>query len=394
VNKTHRGQMSSCSEPVNSRRESVTSDTGLSLGEGTAENAASSGPFAAPLDTILETVKLIYNSKTQIRKAHYEKIEESINEMKSKIIDYLLPLAKQPPKSNIINRTNRDPSQFFNTQTSYAEVVRRPAALKQKNVNVILKTGFKSEAVPKTIVSYEKSVAESLMKSNIKATIHATLPTRNGDIVMKFDKNDDIASISKHIGEQLNIKTQGRGLLHPKIKITHIPEYVTNDPNALTKVILESNEWLKDLSRDGNSLEVLFTYKVKNLYSAICKVSPAIRQRLLLEDQRIRVGMRSCPITDRIHLTKCGKCLKFGHKTANCRAESFTCSWCAGDHKTLECTEKENNSAHKCANCILQFDGERSVTHASHADDCSIYIKERERLINRTDWGSAPPPLE
>ena len=207
--------MSSCSEPVNLRRESVTSDTGLSLGEGTAEHAASSGPFAVPLDTILETVKLIYNSKTQIRKAHYEKIEESINEMKSKIIDYLLPLAKQPPKSNIINRTNRDPSQFYNTKTSYAEVVRRPAALKQKNVNVILKTGFKCEAVPKTIVNYEKTVAESLMKSNIKATIHATLPTKNGDIVMKFDKNDDIASISKHIGEQLNIKTQGRGLLHP-----------------------------------------------------------------------------------------------------------------------------------------------------------------------------------
>jgi hypothetical protein len=359
------------------------------VAEATVEDASSTSGFVSPLDTILETVKTIYNSKTQIRKAHYETIKENINDMKNKIIDFLLPLVNQPPRSDANGNMNVNPQPTF--QPSYAQVT-KTAAPKQKSVNVILKTGLKSEVEPKKVFDYEKSVAESLMKSNIKATIQGTLPTKNGDIVMKFDKNDDVATIAKHISEKLNIKTHGRGLLLPKIKITHIPEYVTKDPDELAKVIVNSNEWLKDLTRNGNSFIVLFTYKVKDLFTAVCKISPVIRHRLLLEDKRIRVGMRSCPISDRIHLTKCGKCLKYGHKTATCRTDSYTCSWCSGDHETSGCTEKENTSAHKCTNCTRS--DEQSVNHAAHSSSCPTFFKERERMRNRTDWGEDLPPRD
>ena len=380
----------SCSESV-SRRESVVSDTDQSETEGTVEAAFVDGGFVSPLDTILKTVKTIYSSKTQIRKAQYEKIEENINKMKSHIIDFLLPLAKQPKKSSVNEHISPNENPERSVQPSYAQIT----APKPKNANVILKTGLKSEADIKKVVDYEKSVAECLTKNNIKATIHATLPTKNGDIVMKFDKNDDITAISKHIGEELEIKTIGRGLLLPKIKITHIPEYMTSDPEELTEMIINSNEWLrreKQLPNNGNHFVVLFTYKVKDFITAVCKISPEVRHRLLgWENNQIRVGMRICPITDRIHVTRCGKCQKYGHKTTVCKADSYVCSWCSGDHKTSACTKRDDTSSHKCANCSSN---ERSFNHPCHSNSCQILLKEKERVKNRTDWGEAPPPSE
>lgn len=381
--------MSSVGDAVFSRRESIVSDTGQSsITDAGADMPPAYGGFVSPLDSILESIKTIYNSKTQIKKNQYDKFQENISEMKSKIIDFLLPLAHQPRKFQL-NEEITNPQPIF--QPSYADIMKKQPPTRN-NATVILKTALKSKAEPKTVFNYEKSVIDSLTRNKINATIHATLPTRSGDIIMKFDKNDDIAAITKNIGQQLDIKTYGRGLLLPKIKITHIPGYVSNDPDELTKIIINSNEWLKDLMTEGSSFAVLFTYKAKDLVSAVCKVSPAIRHRLLQQDKKIRVGMRSCPVVDRIHLTKCGKCQKYGHKTTACRVDKHTCSWCSGEHKTSACTEKDNIAAYQCANCVNNE--EQHVFHAAHSISCRSFQKERERMINRTDWGEDPPPLD
>ena len=384
VNSTHRRRMSSLGEGALSRRESIFSDTGQSVvtDGGAEENPALLG-LVFPLDRILESIKQTYNSKTQIKKGQYEKIPEHISTMKSKIIDFLLPLANRP-------HTREDEGVAYpppNSQPSYAEITKTTAP-KRNNSTVVLKTQLKSKPEPQTVLGYEESVTASLMKNNIKATIHATLPTRNGDIVMKFDKNDDIPAITKSIGQHLDVKTYGRRPLLPKIRITHIPSYMSDDKDELKKIIIDSNEWL---NTETNSFEVLFTYKARDLISAVCRVSPEIRHRLLQQDKKIRVGMRSCPVVDRIHLTRCGKCQRYGHKTAVCKFEQFTCSWCSGQHKTSNCTESGNLSAHRCANCLNNE--ELHVSHASHSTTCHTFQKERQRVINKTDWGEDPPPL-
>jgi hypothetical protein len=228
-------------------------------------------------------------------------------------------------------------------------------------------------------------VTDSLRKKNVDATIHATFPAKNGDVILAFDKKDDLKSITKNIEEELHIKAYGRQPFLPKIKITHIPGYITTEAQELTQVITDSNTWLKE---DTKSFTVLFTYKVKDHISAVCKVSPNTRHQLIQQSNKIRVGMRMCPVVDRIHVLKCGKCLKYGHKMVNCLSDHFTCSWCSEKHKTSECSQKDNQSTYQCVNCSRN--GERETGHSAHSKSCQTFVKMRKLVIEKTDWGEDP----
>ena len=60
------------------------------------------------------------------------------------------------------------------------------------------------------IKEMEKIVTECLTTKKIDATIHASIPLKNGDVILKFDKKDDIKTIAKHIGNELHMKAYGK----------------------------------------------------------------------------------------------------------------------------------------------------------------------------------------
>ena len=75
-------------------------------GYGSIENLVEGGSnmhnnptdFTDPLDEILMTVKSIYNGKSKTSAAQFHTIFNNINEMKSRIINFLLPLATSKPE--------------------------------------------------------------------------------------------------------------------------------------------------------------------------------------------------------------------------------------------------------------------------------------------------------
>ena len=141
----------------------------------------------------------------------------------------------------------------------------------------------------------------------------------------------------------------------------------------------------------------MFSYTAKELGSAVCKVSPTIRTHLCERQSRIRVGMRSCPIRDRFHLRQCGRCLKFGHKTASCRNETHIalCAFCAESHETKSCPQKQNPDNHRCANCRNNPNSDtvtNDIYHNAYSDKCPIHQENKAKLIQATDWGNGPQP--
>ena len=219
----------------------------------------------------------------------------------------------------------------------------------------------------------------------------------SNDLTLHLDKIDDIVKtiynrIAKNIENKLKMKAYGRKLLLPKIKISHIPEYISIDSVELKNQILKSNKWLNDLIEAGETFEIIFGYRVKDFGSAICKLSPQIRNHILREGRRIKIGMRTCPVSDRIHVQRCGKCQKYGHKTQACFSDVHICAWCSGEHTTVSCPQKSDTSVYFCINCKRH--DEENFSHPAHSSECCVLLREKERIASNTDWGDEPPSLQ
>ncbi len=221
VNSTHTvDRMSSCGEAALSRRGSIISDT-CSIDqplEGKSRVSESCN-FTGPVDEILALIHDVYMKKRKISSKDMQLIDSRVHEMKNRIIDCLLPKVKdndrpifcnkpfvvesmQTSGYKEFNQTSKSQDGFplpQHTLPTFAEITKRKYSL-TKNATVILKTQMTSKANPKEVLKFEESVTKSLSNRNIDATLYATLPNKNGDIILKFDRKDDIKAITKGLG--------------------------------------------------------------------------------------------------------------------------------------------------------------------------------------------------
>lgn len=366
-----------------------------------SENDVQSSDFTAltkPLDEISSIVQSIHNSKCQIRSQQFQQIISCINEVKNKMINFLLPLAAQTttthqPSDQTNKATHKNQQALIeNQKATYAEIAKEKKRPNPVKAAVIVKTESTNKVDHTVLTNMENSIIKTLKDNDVKATIHGAIPTKNGDILMMFDQEDEVGAIAEHIRNDLGVEAHERNLFLPKITITHIPEYISLD-SSLEDTIVSSNEWMQEIIDKGEKLEVLFTYKAKSLGSAVCKVTPNMRDAIIQRHNRIKIGMRCCPVKDRIHVLQCGKCLSFGHKTNACKQDKYTCAWCAGDHKSSDCGQKDDPSNHKCANCSKIITGEAKVSHHNaFAKSCPCFKNQRNKVIRATKWGEGQIP--
>jgi hypothetical protein len=77
----------------------------------------------------------------------------------------------------------------------------------------------------------------------------------------------------------------------------------------------------------------------------VIEVSPGLR-RELLTIHKLKLQWSMCEVVDFITITRCHKCLGFGHTTRFCQNQA-KCSFCARDHHRNEC---ENKHVIRCSN--------------------------------------------
>ena len=83
-------------------------------------------------------------------------------------------------------------------------------------------------------------------------------------------------------------------------------------------------------------------------------------------------------------MRQCYHCQGFLHNADDCKKknEAPRCSFCAGGHKSRDCTNKESP---KCVNCAsLGEDG--SFDHFASSLDCPIMSQQRKKVIDSTNY--------
>lgn len=104
--------------------------------------------------------------------------------------------------------------------------------------------------------------------------------------------------------------------------------------------------------------------------AAFCEMDETSATKAL-DKARIKIGWVNCRIRPVVKVTRCFKCLGYGHQTRNCPGpdRSGCCYKCGGEkHKSAECVEKP-----KCFLCALNNEDQDSVSHIAGSGACKAF---------------------
>lgn len=376
---SRRGSVASVSDNVSMDRSRAVSP----------DFSSASNDFTGPVDEIFCLIQRTYDKRLKISAKDMQFIDEKVHDMKNRIINHLLRVTtdrfydtKPPPLHQ--NTTN-------NLGASEQEWPSLPN--KKRSTSTLLIKPNSSEKFESSDVSQIESKVNSLIsKEKINATISSSSSTKNGDVVIRFDQKDDVKVIANKVENEFGYRTLSRSVTLPKLTVSHVPKYVSIEKESVAELIVKSNPWLQDFVDNGETLDVLFTYEVRDWMSIVLKTSPKIRSEIILRGSTLRIENRRCPVKDRFHIQQCGVCLGFGHKSRTCVKQQL-CAHCNGEHRISDCPLKSDNNKLLCSNCIKSDESGRLCTnHSAYSKSCPEYKRQMRRRIESTHWGSGPMP--
>lgn len=314
-------------------------------------------------------------------------LQKHLNDLKSDIINFLLPLATQKtnPKSEPSMQTPKPAPRRSIPKPTYSDI----AAKKPAQSTIIVKTPKNSDtnaisSAPEIINRISKHISQT----NNSATIQKTATPSDDKVIIKFNAKDNVEAIAGELRSELGLDARGRSPLLPKMTISHIPAHVDLKTD-LRESIIKENPLLQPSLEQGGTFDILFTYTAKDFGSAVIKTSANIRSAIIANNMAINIGNRACPVRDRLQPLRCTKCCAFGHTRSHCRSTSLVCNFCAAGHESSACPHKTNNDKHHCHNCSQR---DHPANHTAFDKDCPTLKSEIRRLLKNTDYGKGQPP--
>ena len=190
---------------------------------------------------------------------------------------------------------------------------------------------------------------------------------------------------------KLTPKTEERKRLDPKLTISDISTDITSKED-LEEKLLEKNGFIKELKDDDEMFKIVFFDKRDKF--AVLQVSAKIREAIRQNRDRVFVDLEQHQVRDRVHVVQCFHCQGYGHMSGSpyCGQKDSdpTCFYCAGSHASKDCNRKKEKKTGsiKCINCEKSKNHaikSKCNTHKASDNLCPFYVKEKIRIMSRTD---------
>lgn len=136
---------------------------------------------------------------------------------------------------------------------------------------------------------------------------------------------------------------------------------------------------LSELIECREDFKILFTKNTDEHHKTVVVKTISRVRAAIMSTSLIYIGTKRCRVFDRYWVSRCTKCQSYNHKTTSCQ-QKYVCGFCAGEHKTNGC---KNKNLVKCHNCILS--GRHDSNHSSFSTTCPIFSAIRSNIIARTD---------
>ncbi len=221
------------------------------------------------------------------------------------------------------------------------------------------------------IISVLKQVPTVSMKTTQQKTVKLVFPTEKAkEQALGALKTMDQIENTHHITSEKK--------LQPKVQVVFIPDFIQDE--HIIQSILEKNEQIDELMEQETDMKLLFTKSSKpGFKTAFLSVSPSIRKAMENNNNRVYLHLSRCKIYDHYWVQRCGKCMKYGHKTANCYAVEPVCGHCAQNHWSNKCTNKEQLKCHHCT-----VNNREETRHSAFNTNCPTFIQAKHNIIRRT----------
>ena len=305
--------------------------------------------FAEKLNKIPSNKTLSSGDKKNL-KTCFEEIDNTFNEYKNTITDLMNELKNLAKKSNETSKK------------SYSEAIR--SQTQQQN-----QKQFKSKEVviiyPTEDMTSEDLKTKIKSKLNIKTIgnigINSIKKIKNNGVVIECNDKNQCKILEQNINENLSdvCKASLPTKKNPRLIVYNIYDDKDSDKTKeqqmeeIKESIVAQNEAINEYMKTTNS-EVLKTKffiksKSENFKHLVIEVSPELR-KIINNLQKLNINWSRNSVKDFISITRCFKCLGFGHTKANCDSKTEHCSTCASTHSHQTC--KAQQSGINCVNCL------------------------------------------
>ena len=249
------------------------------------------------------------------------------------------------------------------------------------------------EGEEQTVITDQEwtTVVKHDVKKTLKSVPVIKAQASNGTAKLHFKSKEDMKRAQEALKTKYTVtsKTQENKKLDPKLTISDLHSGITN-AGELENLILEKNDYIRELKDDGETLKMVFLDKDKKF--AVIQVSPKIREAIRGEDDKICLDLQQHHVRDRFHVIQCYHCQGYGHTSRSnyCKQKDSapTCFYCAGSHTSKTCKKKETGTGSvKCANCAKsnnRVEKMKCSTHKASDNLCPFYVREKLKIMART----------
>lgn len=165
--------------------------------------------------------------------------------------------------------------------------------------------------------------------------------------------------------------------------------------DEIKETIISQNQSLKTLIEDSEKEELKIKYVLKarnpNFCHLIIETTPQVR-KTILNLQKLNILWSRHAVKDFVSITRCFKCLGFGHTRDKCEANHINCSSCGtGGHSHKECSSSLSHK--KCINCH-KFNENNKNPNSSKIDEkhdalysfCPSLLRIKNLIISKINY--------
>jgi len=207
----------------------------------------------------------------------------------------------------------------------------------------------------------------------------------NNAVLVECNNITDRDILEKELGKLQAVTMERPKRKLPTLLIRFVPKEVVD--TAIKDTILQQNN-LAHL--ESTTLNIKFT---KSTYDdsrhVVIEVSPNLRRELVAL-RKIKIHWNVCKVEDFVMVTRCLKCLGFGHTTRFCQNQQ-KCSNCAEDHHWRDFSNRHSTSCVNClkANSFIRDNSKKlNPNHSAFSKDCPRMRRIESIIISKTDYST------